>query len=151
MPSPLLQLFLDFAKILKEQHAHWHAEYDRQTNRFGRVAVEHSGQTFHAVACDPKTGERVWPIEEYLARSKHKKSVAERIARLNPYGKPEGERVRGVHPKFSPRHIFMYGDLVPVREYEKKWGCEPETISFKRGRHKFVTRHDFASGPRNGD
>lgn len=147
MPSPLLQLFLDFAHIPKKEHAHWHNEFERQTNRFGKVSVEHSGQVFHAVACDPTTGERVWPIEEYLARSKHKKTVAERIARLNPYGKLEGERVRGVHPKFSPKRVLWRGDLVSLAEFRKKWGDAPVKIAFKRGRHKFVSRHDFMNQP----
>lgn len=145
--SPLLQLFMDFAGIPKDQHDAYHAQFDRESNGGSRkVTIEHSGRVHEAVGCEP-SGNRIWPISEYLVRRKHKRSVAERIERLNPYGKPEGESVRGVHPKFSPRHVILWGDFVPLREYEKKWGVKPARVAFKRGRHKFVTRRDFVAGP----
>lgn len=114
------------------------------------LQIEHSGHVFNSCIWSYSAHAYVWPIEEYLCRTNHTKSVAERIERLNPLGKPEGERPKGWNPKFSPRHVELSRDLVPAREYQKKWGRKPERIAFKRGRHKFVTRADFVSGP-NGD
>lgn len=59
-------------------------------------SVEHSGKIWKSLGWHVELGVPVWPIEEYLARTKHGKSVAERIARLNPDGKPEGERPHGL-------------------------------------------------------
>jgi hypothetical protein len=143
--SPILQLFLDFAGIPKMEHQTWHDKYERE-RRNGPVQVTHSGKTFGAVGCTP-SGHRIWPIEEYLIRSKHKPTVAARIRRMNLYGKVEGAKIRGFHPKFNPKTVQLLYDLVPVRSYKKKWGAAPVRIALKNGRHKFVSRMDFVSGP----
>ena len=68
--------------------------------------ISHSGGTWESMGKGPN-GMHVWPIEEYLARAKHTKNVADRIRRLNPNGKEEGSYIRGWHPDFRFR---QHGD-----------------------------------------
>ena len=69
------------------------------------MVVKHSGMVFLSTHKAPSRDRAldhlvsVWPISEYLARTKHKPTVAARIRRLNPNGKPEGDRPRGWNPK----------------------------------------------------
>ncbi len=60
--------------------------------------IEHNNKTWISLGTGPR-GRPIWPIEEYLIRTKHTKNVSERIKRLNPNGKEEGARPRGWHPK----------------------------------------------------
>ncbi len=100
--------------------------------RRSHVQIEHSGHSFNSCIFDRRAQAMVWPIEEYLCRRKHTKAVVERIARLNPHGKPEGARPNGYYPKWQRRFICAAGDFVPARS--------GEPVAFKHGRHKFVTR-----------
>jgi hypothetical protein len=65
-----------------------------------RHTIEHSGWQFRSVGTGKVRRAPIWPIQEYLVRTKHGPAVRERIARLNPNGKEEGERPRGWHPSF---------------------------------------------------
>ncbi len=56
----------------------------------GFCDIEHSGCRFSTNVIEPN-GNRVWPIEELLARKSYRPEQAQRIRKLNPYGKPEGE------------------------------------------------------------
>ena len=71
------------------------------------ITVAHSGGEWTCLGWDWVTGMRVWPIDEYLARTNHRPTVADRIRRLNPDGKPEGAKPRGWNPKprMSPQRL----------------------------------------------
>ena len=58
------------------------------TNRWG---IEHNGCRFATDVFHTKSDVRVWPIEELLARKAYRPEQAQRIRKLNPYGKPDGE------------------------------------------------------------
>ncbi len=92
--------------------------------------IEHSGRTWTSLRIGPN-GRHIWPIEEYLIRRKHTKSVAERIARMNPNGKEEGGVIRGVFWKRWRDNSFC-GDFVRARKGEP-W-------THKLGRRKYVTK-----------
>ena len=64
----------------------------------GKHSIVHSGAMWISLGTGPH-GNPIWPIDEYLVRTKHTLSVAERIRRLNPNGKEEGYMPRGWHPK----------------------------------------------------
>lgn len=81
-------------------------------------SITHSGLTF--ISLGERNGMTVWPISEYLVRRKHGRKVAERIARLNPTGKPEGEWPKGWHP-----HARAYGwnyDCLTTQGFIRKFG-----------------------------
>lgn len=80
--------------------------------------ITHSGHTWELLGRDKFTT-AIWPIGEYLARRKHGENVAERIARLNPNGKSEGERPKGWHPTYRAS-IFL--DVISVSEFCKRHG-----------------------------
>ena len=67
----------------------------RGYRRHRRVhVIEHSGHTFASdVECTvPGWGTvPVWPIEELLARTDYPPAQAQRIRKLNRYGKPEAD------------------------------------------------------------
>lgn len=112
------------------------------------VTITHSGHTFTALGFDETCQAYIWPIQEYLVRRKHKKSVAERIERLNRAGKTEGERPRGWHPKANLRTEKFMRDCDTLRAYENRWGTrEGAEIVGKCGRHKLVSRPSFENGP----
>ncbi len=118
-------------------------------SRVPHLHIEHSGNSYNSCIQGPG-GQRVWPIEELFARRKFSKNVAERIARLNPYGHEEGSIIRGVFYKTwakNPWHM----DAVKLRDYEKKWGTrDGAEIIHKSGRSKFVSSQAFLRGPTNG-
>lgn len=60
--------------------------------------IQHSGCSFTSVGYAEWFDAYIWPIEEYLVRTKHGRNVAARIRRMNPDGKPEGAHPRGWHP-----------------------------------------------------
>lgn len=89
----------------------------------------------------------IWPIEEYLTRTKHRRRVRERIARLNPAGKEEGDAPKGWHP----HHRAVWGtgwlsDLMGRSAYERKFGAGsygrlPRDAFIKTGgKRKAITR-----------
>lgn len=54
--------------------------------------IEHSGCMFKSNLWSMRYDHaQVWPIEELLARKTYRPEQAQRIRKLNPYGKPEGE------------------------------------------------------------
>jgi hypothetical protein len=53
-------------------------------------SVTHSGVTWLCLGYG-KQRRPIWPIEEYLIRTNHTPEEEERIRRLNPNGKEEGE------------------------------------------------------------
>lgn len=82
--------------------------------------ISHSGHTFTSLGI--KNGNTVWPIKEYLVRRKHSKNVAERIDRLNPNGKEEGEGPRGYYPEFLRRPWGITFDAIGKLEFIQKYG-----------------------------
>lgn len=65
-------------------------------------SVQHSGQTFHALGWGiseryPECGlQPIWPIEEFLARTKFDWRRQKQIKRLNPDGNMESDLPKGV-------------------------------------------------------
>lgn len=62
-------------------------------------SIEHSGCRFTTDVIDWRRASYVWPIEELLARKDYPPAQAQRIRKLNPYGKTEGE----ICPLFEAR------------------------------------------------
>lgn len=116
--------------------------------------IEHSGRSWSSLGLWPIRGGlfvEIWPIEEYLVRSKHKPTVAARIARLNPNGKPEGEAPRGIHYTRTIRHSCL--DVVSRETFEKKWGKGSYRRLLKSafvpmgGRRRAVSAAAYCEGP----
>lgn len=110
------------------------------------------GYAFSPVAVDERSGERVWPIEEYLARRRHGPAVRERIRRLNAKGKIEGEWPRGWHPHRRSQS-FMH-DTMSVRRFVEKFGRAayqevPKRAFIRNGHRKAVSMNYVCEmGPR---
>lgn len=110
------------------------------------LVIEHSGCRF-VTKTWAGSGVPVWPMEELFARHPFKRTVRERIQRLNPLGKPEGEGCRGWHFNKACAKAFLM-DAVPMRKYIAKWGTVVGAeIMVKKGRQKYVSRHSFNNGP----
>lgn len=123
--------------------------------------VEHSDHVWRSlgrVLADWGYGHRrtwvhVWPIEEYLIRSKHKPNVAARIARLNPNGKPEGEIPRGIHYTRTIRNSRALFDICDRATFEKKWGkgsyrkLPKSAFVPMGGKRRAVTAVAYVEGP----
>lgn len=108
-----------------------------------RPTVTHSGQTWTSLG-RTKYGE-LWPIGEYLARTKHSPAVAERIRRLYPHGKEEGSMTRGWHPHPRSCGHRWETDAVTVCEFIAKFGraayrALPRTALVRDGHRKAITR-----------
>lgn len=71
------------------------------------MIIEHSGGKWESLGFAygewVKREVPVWPIGEYLARTSHGPAVKTRIERLNPKGKPEGDKPRGWNPKLRSK------------------------------------------------
>ena len=80
--------------------------------------VHHNGVTWVSPGFG-KFGRPVWPIDELLVRKKFKPTVQERIRRLNPNGKEEGEICRGWWEKPASfrraKRAFQRGTKMPWR------------------------------------
>lgn len=81
-----------------------------------------SHYAFRPLGWTPTRSEYVWPIEEYLARTRHGRKVRERIQRLNPNGKPEASWPRGWHP--HKRAFRWERDCMSVRDFVRRYGTE---------------------------
>jgi len=108
---------------------------------------------FRPIGFNAALGVSVWPIEEYLARTKHRPTVRERIRRLNPAGKAEGERPRGWHPASTFGMARWSGDLVRSRDFDRRWGKGafgrlPKAHKVRLGGRRFaVTFSRLLEGP----
>ena len=112
------------------------------------LQIEHSGHVFNSCVFDTKRGVYVWPIEEYLCRSKHSRGVVERIQRLNQNGNAEGELPRGVRRK---KKIYPVFDYVSVRSFIKSRGVDayralPKSAFIRRGLEKVITMQAALDG-----
>lgn len=90
------------------------------------------------------------PLETYFAHRKHKRTVAERIARFNPDGLEEGCIPRGWHPKRTMKYSRCMMDIVSVAEFREKWGEQPlmwlhcqNRIVKLGGQRRAITRMDY--------
>lgn len=91
-----------------------------------QFTIRHSGWSGVSVGYDERLERYIWPIDEYLARTKHGANVAARIRRLNPDGKVEGERPRGWHPSGN----FGYDGRRRTREHGSRCAlCEGTAAS----------------------
>lgn len=103
--------------------------------------LHYGAYPFMPIGTSRTRGGYVWPIEEYLVRTRHGPAVRERIARLNRDGKLEGEEPRGWHP--HGRSYRFWRDTVPVRYFIRVFGRAayhglPKEALMRRGHRKAV-------------
>ena len=85
--------------------------------------ISHSGGTWGSLGRG-KNGGQIWPIQEYLVRTNHSPAVAERIERLNPNGKEEGEWPRGYHRSASTSLAAYTKRCYSISDFIRRFGRE---------------------------
>jgi hypothetical protein len=86
-----------------------------------RIVDHDTGAIFRSLG--KRARSHIWPIEEYLDRTKHGRQVRQRLMRLNPEGKEEGCTPRGWHPHHrSAWGSGWFSDLIGRAGFEEKFG-----------------------------
>jgi len=106
--------------------------------------ISHSGGTWGSLGRG-KGGNQIWPIQEYLVRTNHSRNVAERIERLNPNGKEEGEAPRGFHWSPSTKYEAFQRRCTTISAFIARFGREafrklpPEAFVKVGGRRRVIS------------